>query len=198
MGQLPGGERGGCCLLRGLHVRLSACRLRLWCSNIGVPSFEEDTQSRFELADAAVNLCIRSGRCLLFSYSCPPSEKPVPAMNLPRCTAITLGDLNYDVVEVVLDELEWLYSRNETSVPPLKALASVNRRFGNQVRSNKTLQESPFIAHHRFALLGPRVVPEEVETPADPPHGQAPHHRLQAWARLAEIVLECNRSGTQV
>jgi hypothetical protein len=142
-------------------------------------------------------------------------------MTLPRCTAITLGDLNYDVLEIILDERETLYSRNETPVPPLKALALVNCRFADQVRTrlfrnlhitdpgrfavelSKTpqstqpfdiasvfrqvdiyshsdlaqllrvqnghklcfdqtrhFQKSPFIAHHRFALLGPRIVSE--------------------------------------
>jgi hypothetical protein len=62
MGQLPGGERVGCCLPRGLHVKLGASNLRSGCSNIGVPNFEENTQPRFALADVAVKFCIRSGR----------------------------------------------------------------------------------------------------------------------------------------
>lgn len=55
-------------------------------------------------------------------------------MTLPHCTAITLENLVYDVVEIILDELEWLYSHHETSVPPLKALALTNRCFADQVR----------------------------------------------------------------
>lgn len=56
------------------------------------------------------------------------------AVRATHCTAINFENLVHDVVEMILDGLEWLCSHHEIFLPLLKALALTNRRLENQVR----------------------------------------------------------------